>query len=92
MRGQRGVVADHGLGARVRAPVGGRIDDTQRQGAAIDRERTREDKARAGPERAAGVEHRAGAVEIDVIAEIGVGLGLAADHGGEMKHRTRSWG
>jgi hypothetical protein len=57
------------------------VADRGRQRAAIDRERAREHHPWAGLERAAGIEHRAGAFEIDAVAEIGVGFGLAADHG-----------
>src|SRR5262249_48360925 len=55
-----------------------------------DCERTGKDHARAGSERPAGIEHRACSVEIDPVAEIGVGLGLAADDRGEMKYRVRA--
>ena len=71
----------------------GLLADLRRQLAAIDRERTGEDQpwqAVRLPERATGVEHGAGAVEIDPVAEIGVGLGLPADDRGQMEHRVRA--
>ncbi len=87
------VVVDQQFADRLLRAVGGLrgqrgvVADRRRQRAAIDRERAGEHHARAGAERAAGVEHGARAVEIDAIAEIGVGLGLAADHRGEVEHR-----
>jgi hypothetical protein len=77
-------------------PVGGLrgqrrvVADRRRQHAAIDRKRAGEDDARTAPERAAGLEHRAGAVEVDAVAEIGVRLGLTADHRSEVKDRIRA--
>ena len=92
------VIVDQELADRLLRPVGGLrrqrrvVADRRRQRAAIDRERAGENDARAGAERAAGIEHRARAVEVDAIAEIGVGLGFAADDGGEMEHRARAGG
>jgi len=63
------------------------VADRGRQRAAIHRERAGEDKPRPRAQRAAGIEHGPGAVQIDPVPEIGVGLGLAADDRGEMKNR-----
>jgi hypothetical protein len=87
------VIVDQQFADRLLGAVGGLrrqrgvVADRRRQRAAIDRQRAGEDEARRGAQGAAGVEHSAGPVEIDAVAEIGVGLGLAADDGGEMKHR-----
>ena len=88
------VIVDQELADRLLRAVGALrrqrrvVADRVRQRAAINRERAGEDRAWVRAERAAGVEHGAGAVEIDPVAEIGVGLGLAADDRGEMEDRV----
>src|SRR5262249_21040672 len=75
--------AIRGLRARRRA-----VADVRRQLAAVDRERTRKDQPRTGAERTAYLEHRAGAVEVHPVTEIGVGLGFTADDSGEVIDRV----
>ena len=68
----------------------GFVADRWWQGAAINSERAGENEHRRSAERAARVEHGAGAVEVDPVTELGVRLGFAADDCGEVKHRTRA--
>ena len=58
--------------------------------AAIDRQRTGKHHPRHPSARPAGLEDVTRAIQIDLVAQIEIGLGAAADHGSKMENRIHA--